>query len=187
MLQAWDLDQSFSEVNVVTGTVVSSYRGLSRTRMRLRIGGQTILRARWLSDEGVTEPVRIGDRVTAVIPAEAVRLEIGWFRRGTRRLNRWIGRIVLVHGDKPDPLITVKVYGETWTLRSRGNVVGADRLPRAWETVNIVIDPEQVRLCCSSPDVTELRSGRVAVCSPLHEGPLVGLKDSSRPSVSSRS
>ena len=161
MLQALDSDRSFSEVNIVTGTVVSSHRSLSRTRLRLRIGAQTILRVRWLSDEGVTEPVPVRDRVTAVIPAEAVRLERGWFRRGTRRVNRWIGRIVLVQADKPDLLITVKVHGETWTLRSRGNVVGADRLPRAWETVNIVIDPEQVRLCFSSPDVMGLWSGRV--------------------------
>jgi len=171
MLQVWDLDRSFSEVNVVTGTVVSFHRSLSRTRLRLRIGAQTILRARWFSEEGVTEPLRIRARVTAVIPADAVRLETGWFRRGTRRVNRWIGRIVLVQADKPDPLITVKVHGETWTLRSRGYVVGADRLPRAWETVNIVIDPEQVRLCLSSPDVMGLRSGRpvrrVGVGGPL--------------------
>ena len=160
MLQVRDLDRCFSEVNVVTGTVVSSHRSLSRTRLRLRIGAHTILRVRWLSDEGGMEPVRIRDRVTAVIPAEAVRLEAGWFRRGTRRVNRWIGRIVLVQADKPNPLITVKVHGETWTLRSRGYVVGMDRLPRAWETVNIVIDPERVRLCLSSPDVMGLRSGR---------------------------
>jgi hypothetical protein len=160
MLQALDSDRSFSEVNIVTGTVVSSHRGLPRTRLRLRVGRQTILRARWLFDKGVTEQMRISDRVTAVIPAEAVRLETGWFRRGTRRVNRWIGRVVLVHADKPDPLITVKVYGETWTLQSRGCVVGADRLPRAWETVNIVIDPAQVRLCFSSPEVMELGSGQ---------------------------
>jgi hypothetical protein len=96
MLQVRELDRAFSEVNVVTGTVVSWHRNLSRTRMRFRIGAQTILRARWFSDEGVTEPVRIMDRVTGVIPAEAVRLERGWYRRGTRRVNRWIGRIVLV-------------------------------------------------------------------------------------------
>jgi len=171
MLQAWDPDRCFSEVNVITGTVVSSHRSLSRACLRLQIGAQTSLRARWLSDEGVAEPVRIRDRVTAVIPAEAVRLEAGWFRRGTRRVNRWIGRIVLVQADKPDPLITVKVYGETWTLRSRGYVVGADRLPRVWETVNIVIDPEQVRLCLSSLDVLGFRSGRpvrrVGVGGPL--------------------
>jgi len=169
MLQAWDLDRCFSEVNVVAGTVVSSHRRLSHTRLRLRIGAQTILRVRWLCDDGVTESVRIRDCVTAMIPAEAVRLEAGWFRRGTRRVNRWIGRIVLVQADKPDPLITVKVHGETWTLRSRGYVVGAGRLPRAWETVNIVIDPDQVRLCLSSPEVMGLRSGRVAVHSPLHD------------------
>ena len=171
MLQARDLDRCFSEVNVVTGMVVSSHRRLSHTRLRLRIGAQTILRVRWLSDEGVTEPVRIRDCVTAVIPAEAVRLEAGWFRRGACRVNRWIGRIVLVQAGKPDPLITVKVYGETWTFRSRGKVVGVDRIPRAWETVNIVIDPEQVRLCFSSPEVMELGSvgpvRRVRVGGPL--------------------
>ena len=171
MLRALDSDRSFSEVNIVTGTVVSLHRSLSRTRLRLRIGAHTILRARWLSDEGVTEPVQFMDRVMTMIPAEAVRLEAGWIRRGTRRVNRWIGRIVLIHADKPDPLITVKVYGETWTLRSRGNVVGADRLPRAWETVNIVIDTAQVRLCFSSPEVMGLRSGRpvrrVRVGGPL--------------------
>lgn len=168
MLQTLDSDRSFSEVNIVTGTVVSSHRSLSRTRLRLRIGAHTILRARGLLDEGGTEPVRIRDRVTAVIPAEAVRLETGWFRRGTRRVNRWIGRIVLVHADKLDPLITVKVYGETWTLQSRGCVVGTDRLSRAWETVNIVIDPAQVRLCFSSPEVMGLGSGQ-----PVRRG-LVG-------------
>jgi hypothetical protein len=46
MLQALGSDRSFSEVNIVTGTVVSSHRSLSRTHMRLRIGAQTILRAR---------------------------------------------------------------------------------------------------------------------------------------------
>lgn len=153
MLQAWDLDRCFSEVNVVAGMVVSSHRSLSRTRLRLRIGAQTNLRVRWLSDEGVTEPVRVMDRVTTVIPAEAVWLEAGWFRRGTRRVNRWIGRIVLVQPGKPVPLITVKVHGETWTLRSRGYVVGMDLFPRAWETVNIVIDPALVRLCFSGPEV----------------------------------
>jgi hypothetical protein len=165
MLQALDSDRCISEVNIITGTVVSSHRSLSHTYMRLRIGAQTNLRARWLLDDRATEPVQTRDQVTAVIPAEAVRLETGWFRRGTRRVNRWIGRIVLVHADKPDPLITVKVYGETWTLQSRGCVVGADRLPRAWETVNIVIDPAQVRLCFSSPEVMGLRSGRAVLRS----------------------
>ncbi len=68
MVQARDWDRSVSEVNLVTGTIVSSHRRLSRTRIRFRIGAQTILRARWLSVEGVTEPMRIKDRVTVVIP-----------------------------------------------------------------------------------------------------------------------
>jgi hypothetical protein len=40
-------------------------------------------------------------------------------------------------------------------------VVGADRLPRAWETVNIVIDSEQVRLGLARRDIMGLNSGSV--------------------------
>jgi hypothetical protein len=116
VLQAWDLDRCFSEVNVVTGTAVSLHRSLCHSPLRLLIETQTILDVRWHSDDGVTDSVRIWDRVTAMIPAEAVRVETGWFRRGTRRLNRWIGRIVLVQADNTDPLISIKVFGETWTL-----------------------------------------------------------------------
>src|SRR2546428_12094055 len=93
MLQAWDLDQSFSEVNVITGTVVSSYRGLSRTRMRLRIGEQTILRARWLSDEDIREPVLTRDRVTAGVLAEAGRVGSGRGWGGALPVERLGGRV----------------------------------------------------------------------------------------------
>ena len=58
MLQALDSDRCISEVNIVTGTVVSSHRSLSHTYMRLRIGAQTNLRARWLLDDRATEPVQ---------------------------------------------------------------------------------------------------------------------------------
>jgi hypothetical protein len=44
------------------------------------------------------------------------------------------------------PLITVKLLGESWTLKSTGPVMGLSRRPQVWDTVNIVVDPAQVRI-----------------------------------------
>jgi hypothetical protein len=144
--------------NRIMGVVQSHHVGLVRAGVRIKIMERIDLRVKWSIDD--ERCVVVGQDVVATIPAEAVQLEAGIFRRSKQRWNRWIGRIVLVHEDKPNPLITVKVHGETWTLQSRGHVVGADRLPQAWESVNIVIDPELVRLCFSSPDFMGLGSGR---------------------------
>jgi hypothetical protein len=156
-------------VNRIMGVVQSHHVGLVRAGVRIKIMERTELRVKWSTDDERCVP--LGQRVVVTIPAEAVRLEAGIFHRSKQRLNRWIGRIVLVHADKPDLLITVKVCGETLTLQSRGCVVGADRLSRTWDTVNIVIDPEQVRLCFSSPEVIGMGSGqparRVRVGGPL--------------------
>jgi hypothetical protein len=81
-----------------------------------------------------------------MIPAEAVRCEAGEFRQGKTRWNRWIGRIVFVEPVRTAPLITVKLYGENWTLKSTVPVFGLSRRPQVWDTVNIVIDPTQVRI-----------------------------------------
>lgn len=43
-------------------------------------------------------------------------------------------------------MLTLTMYDESWILRSRGPVVGATVLPQTWETVNIVIAPEAVRI-----------------------------------------
>jgi hypothetical protein len=43
-------------------------------------------------------------------------------------------------------LITAKLHGESWTLKSIGTVVGLSRRPQVWNTVNIVVDPAQVRI-----------------------------------------
>ncbi len=75
-----------------------------------------------------------------------MRVEVGWFRQGQGRWNRWIGRIVLVQGKPPDLLVSVKVYGETWILRGRGPVVGAAACPQTWDTVNSMVDPQAVWL-----------------------------------------
>jgi hypothetical protein len=155
--------------NRIMGVVQSHHVGLVRAGVRIKIMERIDLRVKWSIDD--ERCVVVGQDVVATIPAEAVQLEAGIFRRSKQRLNRWIGRIVLVHADKPDLLITVKVCGETLTLQSRGCVVGADRLSRTWDTVNIVIDPEQVRLCFSSPEVIGMGSGqparRVRVGGPL--------------------
>jgi hypothetical protein len=102
--------------------------------------------ARWPCSNGERTDFRVGERIRALIPVESVRLEAGWFRRGQARWNRWIGRIVLVQGKPPDLLVSVKVYGEAWTLRGQGPVVGAAACPQTWDTVNIIVDPQAVRL-----------------------------------------
>jgi hypothetical protein len=90
--------------------------------------------------------VKIGQWVIAAIPAEAVRFEAGEFRQGKSRWNRWIGRIVFVEPVRTEPLITVKLHVENWTLKSTGPVMGLSRRPQVWDTVNIVVDPTQVRI-----------------------------------------
>ncbi len=133
-------------LNVVAALVVALYHGLTRTGIRMRLGERTDLRVKWPSQQGDVSGVKIGQRVLATIPAEAIRLEAGAFRQGKSRLNRWIGRIVLVEPERIAPLITVKVHGESWTLKSTGPVVGLSRRPQVWDTVNMVVDPTQVRI-----------------------------------------
>lgn len=132
--------------NVVAGPVVAIHRGLTRTGIRMRVGERTDLRVKWLSHHGTVSGVKIGQWVIAMIPAEAVRCEAGEFRQGKTRWNRWIGRIVFVEPVRTAPLITVKLHGEYWTLRSTGPLFGQRRRPQVWDTVNIVIDPTQVRI-----------------------------------------
>jgi hypothetical protein len=112
----------------------------------MRVGERTDLRVKWPSDQGAVSGVKIGQWVIAMVPAEAVRCEAGEFRQGKTRWNRWIGRIVFVEPVRTAPLITVKLYGENWTLKSTVPVFGLSRRPQVWDTVNIVIDPTQVRI-----------------------------------------
>jgi hypothetical protein len=104
------------------------------------------LRVKWPSHQGAVSGVKIGQWVIAAIPTEAVRFEAGEFRQGKSRWNRWIGRIVFVEPVRTEPLITVKLRGENWTLKSAGPVMGLSRRPQVWDTVNIVVDPTQVRI-----------------------------------------
>jgi hypothetical protein len=132
--------------NVLTGIVISKSEGLTRTTLRIRVGERTDLRIRWQATLVPHGTVDIGQTVCAIIPEEAVHLEAGGFRRGKQRWNRWIGRVVLVNRQNEDPVITVKLHWESITLKSVGPVMGARAALSVWDTVNIVVDPQQIRL-----------------------------------------
>src|SRR5262245_31577557 len=102
-------------LNWLRGIIHSHHVGVVRSGIRLRIGSRTDLRVRWMGRE--QRSVVVGQPVVAMIPADAVRVESGMFRRSTQRWNRWIGRIVLVEPLEAGVLYTVKVHGEEWTLK----------------------------------------------------------------------
>jgi hypothetical protein len=93
----------------------------------------------------------VGQRVVAIIPAGAVQLEWGMFRRSRQRWNRWIGRVVLVEQLEAGLVYTVKVHGIEWTLKSCGPVLGAQQPMRPWDIVNVVVDPQLVELSIAAP------------------------------------
>ena len=131
-------------INRVMGVVQSRHVGLVRAGVRVQLMERTDLRVKWPIEEEWCFVV--GQRVVATIPAEAVRLEAGIFRRSKQRWNRWIGRIVLVESGHIGTVFTVKIHGEGWTLKAYGPVVGA-RLPsQAWDEVNVVVDPQSIDL-----------------------------------------
>lgn len=133
-----------SLVNWVMGIVQFRQTGIVRTGIRIKIGKRENLRVKW--HIGAARSFAIGQRVVATIPAEAVRLEAGMFRRSKQRWNRWIGRIVLVESTELGILYTVKIHGENWTLKSYGPVVGAQRPNKTWDDVNVVVDPQGIDL-----------------------------------------
>ena len=130
-------------LNVQSGVVISRTEGLTRTTLRIRVGERTVLRVRRRAPSPIADSIEIGQTVQVIIPSEAVQLEAGWFRRGTQRWNRWIGRVVLVNRNTHDPVTTVKIHRDSITLQSIAPVIGATRLT-PWDTVNIVVDPHQV-------------------------------------------
>lgn len=133
-------------LNVLTGIVTSKTEGLTRTTLRIRVGERTDLRVRWSSFSSAYNAIGVGQAVRLAIPESAVQLEAGGFRRGKQRWNRWIGRVVLVNRSNDDPVMTVKLHRDSITLRSVGPVIGAHAPLAAWDTVNIVVDPQQVSL-----------------------------------------
>ncbi|HEY7534051.1 MAG TPA: hypothetical protein VH681_14870 [Nitrospiraceae bacterium] len=129
-------------INWVVGVIHSQSMGLIRAGIRIKVMERSNLRVRW--QIGVDRCFLAGQRVCALIPAEAVRLEAGIFRRSQQRWNRWIGRIVLVESSEDKTLYTVKIHGEDWTLKAYDPVVGARQPMKSWDTVNVVVDPQHI-------------------------------------------
>lgn len=133
--------------NVVTGIVTSRTEGLTRTAYRIRIGQRTEVRMRWPCSSPSRRTLEIGQTVRLTIPQEAVQLEAGGFRRGKQRWNRWIGRVVLTAQEDEDCSLTVKIHQDIITLKSRAQMIGAQVPLTTWDTVNIVIDPQRIKVC----------------------------------------
>lgn len=135
-----------SMVNVIPAQVAAIHRGLVRVGIRLRVGDRTDLAVRLPLGHRLTSDLWAGQRVRALIPSEGVQLEVGYFRQGKRRWNRWIGQIVLVESLQDRRVVTVKLHNEQITLRSCGSMTGTNWVPQVWDTVNIVVDPTTVSL-----------------------------------------
>jgi hypothetical protein len=136
-------------MNWVRGVIHSQYVGLVRAGVRIKVGLRADLRVRW-TRRGERSFV-VGQDVVATIPADAVRVESGMFRRSKQRWNRWVGRIVLIEHLEGGDVYTVKVHGEEWTLKSLGPVLEAQRSPRPWDVVTVVVDPQVVELSIAAP------------------------------------
>lgn len=156
--------------NVLTGIVTSRTEGLTRNTLRIRVGERTDLRVRWSSFYSAYNAIGVGQAVRIAIPESAVQLEAGGFRRGKQRWNRWIGRVVLVNRTNDDPAITVKLHRDSITLRSVGLVIGAHASLAAWDTVNIVVDPQQVRLAPIRRPCSQMMSA-LSSCSRVDSQP----------------
>ena len=130
--------------NWVAGVVQSRHVGLVRAGILIKVAERTDIRVRW--PIGNERFFVVGQHVVATIPAEAVRLEAGIFRRSKQRRNRSIGRIVLVEPGDAGTVFTVKIHGEGWTLKAYGPVVGAREPSKPWDAVNVVVDPQRVNL-----------------------------------------
>ena len=117
------LDSSGPIWNRLDGHVVSILHGLTRTTVKLLIEDEVVLTVRCSSEQ--FEPMgRVGHHVTAQLNAYDVLLGTTGTSLGKERWNRWSGRIVLVGPGSCSPLITVKLQGKGWILKSMGPVVG---------------------------------------------------------------
>lgn len=137
--------------NWVMGMIQSQYVGLVRAGVRIKVGNRADLRVRWTLE--TDRRFVVGQQVVATIPAEAVRLDFGLFRRSKQRWNRWVGRIVLVEHVEGGRVYTVKIHGEEWTIKSSGHVIGARQPMRSWDVVNVVVDPQAIDLSIVAPCV----------------------------------
>jgi len=180
-------------LNVISAQVAAIHRGMVRVGIRLRVGQRTDLAVRLPLSHYLTNDLSAGQWVRALIPAEAVQLEAGYFRQGRRRWNRWIGRIVLVDSVQAERVATVTLHNDQITLKSCGSMIGSNWVPQAWDTVNIVVDPASITLdtlprISSSPalsrngeknnPVSDARvwlKGQITHIGHSHEGTLLSL------------
>jgi hypothetical protein len=132
--------------NGLMGIVISKTESLTRSTLRIRVGKRSDMHVRWQTALPPPGTMNIGQMICVNIPEEAVHLETGGFRCGKQRLNRWIGRVVLVNRKDQDLVTTVKLYRESITLKSVGPVRGARITLSVGDTVNIVVDPQQIEL-----------------------------------------
>ena len=138
-------------INWVTGVIQSQYVGLVRAGVRIKVGNRADLRVRWTLESD--RRFVVDQQVIATIPAEAVRLEFGLFRRSQQRWNRWVGRIVLAEYVEGGMVYTVKIHGEEWTIKSSGPVIGGRQPMKSWDVVNVVVDPQAIDLSVVAPCV----------------------------------
>lgn len=141
-----------SDHNVRSGVVEAVHRGLTRISVRLVTGHHTRMRVRWPEQSLRDLSFRVGQKVTARIPSDAVGLEVGLFRQGRRRWNRWIGRVVLVQRERDLMFVTVKLHGDDVILTSAQPIGGRAASVQTWDMVNVVVDPLRVRLHAEGPD-----------------------------------
>lgn len=133
-------------VNVISAQITVIHRGMMRVGIRLLVGERTDLAVRLPLSHYLTDDLSAGQWVRALIPAEAVHLEAGYFRQGKRRWNRWIGQIALVDSVQGERVITVKLHNDQLTLKSCGSTIASNWRPQVWDTVNIVVDPAKITL-----------------------------------------
>lgn len=141
-------------INWVEGLVHSRHVGVTRTAVRVRIGRRIDLSVKLPIDD--ERCFFAGQEVIAMIPAEAVRLEAGLFRRSRQHLNRWYGRIVLIEPPSPRPVITAKFMARVGL--SSAQVLSSDQVNHPghgiWSVSSSILTrsnwfPVRGRLCLS--------------------------------------
>lgn len=148
--------------NIVEGVIRSQHMSHLHTTVRLHAGRRIDMRIKLPMDD--PRCFLPGQAVIAVIPAEAVRLEAGWFRRSRQRLNRWCGRLVLTQPLDEGQRFTAKLHGEGWTLTGTIPVLGFTHVARTWDMISIVVDPSKIELFSAQSLTNPRPKGTVLEC-----------------------
>lgn len=169
----------FSEVsessvsNTCRGDILSIAQGLTHMSCRIKLSDGAMLRMRRSLSQVTSEDLCVGQTATVTIDSQAVVLVAPGHQLIKARWNRWNGRIVFIESRRSTPIITVKVRGEPWTVKSTLPIMGFQRKPQVWDDVVIVVDPEKVSLAVHS---TKERSFVMAGNSVVSGDGLVWLK-----------